>query len=196
MKGQTTTQAVSTQLVEKFKQQARKHKRAHAVSHTDALESVAISNEFNHWKHVTLLLNEETKKLEKASRHGLIIAVDHKAEDISFTQSFIQSPDAYFFCKAILKDEHRRGYLRRVNESFADRFLEMQLINTMDALNTLTYYRYDEDKIPDNFHDVLNLVDPQRDFFASLHVWLRGEFHDGTDFDLRGNDIPADLYEI
>lgn len=49
---------VSSVLVEKFKQQAKKLKRAKAIRQADALERIAKAHGFNHWGHVMWCLRQ------------------------------------------------------------------------------------------------------------------------------------------
>ncbi len=71
------TKIISSATVERLKQKARKLKREQSITHTEALDEIAISVGFNHW-HQVVQANDVLKPSEVALSSGCVMAFDVK----------------------------------------------------------------------------------------------------------------------
>lgn len=71
------TTSITAQNVQRLKQKARQLKRESELSHTEALEKVALELGFNHWHHV-VKSHENILPAETALKEGYVVAYDFK----------------------------------------------------------------------------------------------------------------------
>lgn len=160
--------------VEKLKQQARKLKKELGLSHHEALDQVAKNCRYHHWHHVTEMA-AITAPTEEAYRSGLLVAYDISEADLD-SKSFVQTDLVRFFCE----EELWKIYLEIDDEEdpeFHDLPEEEQRRYFHEYLESLVFFRFTGENIPQNIEDALKLTN-ECSFWSPMYVWLKGKLCD------------------
>lgn len=174
---QNTAYVVPSSFVEQLKQKARKLKRVHSMTHTEALESVAREAGFNHWKHVTESA-ASTAPTERAYLDGLIVAYDLADAFEGIGSPLVADPMARYFCERELQqvipewlepEEGERPY----KVVYAG---ELESV-ICEVLDELAFYRFVGSPIPSTVDDAISANGPCS-FWPPLHMWLSGQYYD------------------
>jgi hypothetical protein len=192
-------------VAEKLKRLAKTRRKSTGTSLAVALDAVAKEHGYEHWKHVTVCL-EQTPRLslerplpeflkdlldEAAARNpasaesqqafaqGFVFAMDVKdAEDLSPTSDYIECDDAWHLAARDLW----RGLVHYRDEETGTTLLEAQspedLSGTaLDDLQNYRLFRYLGAVAPASLEEAYKKT-RELSFFLPTHVWLRGKFID------------------
>jgi len=198
MNSQHTPLVVSSKLVSQLKQKAKHIKRTNGIQHVLALDQVAREAGFHHWKQV-IELTTAIKPVEDAYLTGLVVA-HASGESYPLNEKFARAPEAFYFCeqdfRATLSKLNRQLLNVTPGERLSHRMEIRRVTEILENLKDYIFFRYEPLDTPCSWNDALKLIDPSRDYFTNLHLWLRSEHHDLCDYDLRGDDIPGSPGEI
>ncbi|PPD29120.1 MAG: hypothetical protein CTY19_17875 [Methylomonas sp.] len=118
-----------------------------------------------------------SEPIENAFRNGLVVAYDRSEADF-FTESFIEIEEeiAWKFCK----DDLWKAYLEIEDEEDPE-FHELpefeQKEYFRDFLTSLAFFRFEDNKIPKDVHEVLKITN-EFSFWNPMYIWLNGKLHD------------------
>lgn len=167
--------------VEKFKQRARKLKRANGITHNEALDEAAKAVGFDHWHHVA----ESAKTFaptEHAHHFGVIIALDIKdAQDFHDPSGqFVEDDLAFSLCASDI-------YVR-VREADGDDDIDpndptyKEDLNEwmLDGLMNYVFFRYTNPELPASVEEVVKLA-TEHCYWPPEYIWYKGVMSDCPD---------------
>lgn len=191
--------------VEKLKRSAKTLRKITGTSLAVAQDAVAKEHGYEHWKHVTVCLEQTTSlrrnrplpdsltavldraaarnpasvETQEAFAHGFAFAMDIKdAEDLSLTTEYVQCADGWYLAASDLW----RGLVHFRNKETGTTLFEMQspedLTSTaLDDLQNYRLFRYLGAVAPASLEEAYKQT-RELSFFPPTHVWLGGKFID------------------
>ena len=180
--------------LEKFRQKARKLKRESGISHTQALDQVAICNGFKHW-HQVVESAKLTSVTENAFFNGLIIAMDVK-DGLEFKDTKNRFVEDFQFCYLVEQKffdlyanaEDEDGIKHNTYMSNE----EMKQIVDEDMMNYI-FFRFEGEVLPEDIPSVLKIVE-ECSYWPPMYFWFKGQFIDF--FELPTEDFGDGISEI
>lgn len=187
---------------EKLKRQAKTLRKTTGSSLAVALDAVAQQNGYDHWKHVTMCL-EQTKShkplpsvlgdylLQAAERstaspatqtafaQGFVFAMDVKdAQDLSITPEYVECQDGWY----LAANQLWPGLIHYRDEESGTTLAETvdphELLDIVqDDLQNYQFYRFQGPAAPLTLEEAYKHVSFMS-FFPPTHIWLKGEFTD------------------
>lgn len=171
---------ISSVTVDRLKQKARKLKRERSITHTQALDEIAVSAGFNHW-HQVVKANDLLKPSEIALSLGCVMAFDvkdgmdvdtsdgvliedHFLEALTENQLFeiyANSPDEY--------DEQNRPLKETLSDSELHKYFRDEY--------SFMYFRLVETHANKPLKELLPLI-RQYSFWMPQYIWLQGHLID------------------
>lgn len=190
---------------EKLKRLAKTLRKTTGTSLAVALDAVAKQHGYEHWKHVTVCLEqtvsanrskplpESLKDLldraatrhpasvesQKAFAQGFVFAMDVKdAEELSLTSEYAECDDGWYLAARDLW----RGLIHYRDDETGTTLFEIQspedLVSTaMDDLQNYRLFRYLGAAGPTSLEEAYKQT-RQLSFFPPTHIWLGGKFID------------------
>jgi hypothetical protein len=191
--------------VEKLKRSAKTLRKSTSTSLAVALDAIAKEHGYEHWKHVTVCLeqtaslsrdkplpdslkdlldqatarNPASAETQKAFAQGFVFAMDVKdAEDLSPTSDYSECADGWYLAARDLW----RGLVHCRDDETGTTLFETQspedLTNTvLDDLQNYRLFRYLGAVAPVSLEDAYKQT-RQLSFFPPTHIWLGGKFID------------------
>ncbi len=192
-------------IAEKLKRLAKTLRKSTGTSLAAALDAVAKQHGYEHWKHVTVCLEqtvsasrskplpESLKDLldraaahhpasaesQKAFSHGFVFAMDVKdAEELSPTSKYAECDDGWYLAARDLW----RGLVHYRDDETGTTLFETQspedLASTaLDDLQNYRLFRYLGAAAPTSLEEAYKHIH-QLSFFPPTHIWLNGRFID------------------
>lgn len=194
--------------VEKLKRLAKTLRKSTGTSLAVAQNAVAKQHGYEHWKHVTICLeqtaslsrskplpdslkqlldgaaalNPASSESQKAFTHGFVFAMDVKdAEEISLTSEYMECNDGWYLAASDIW----RGLVHYRDDETGSTLFEIlspdDLASTaLDDLHNYQLFRYFGTIVPASLEEAYKQIS-QLSFFSPTHVWLRGKFIDLDD---------------
>lgn len=188
--------------VEKFKRQAKTLRKTTGTSLAVALDTVAKQGGYEHWKHVTLCL-EQTKiskplpriladyleqvtvhdpassATENAFAHGFVFAMDVKdALELSPAPEYIECQDGWYLAAKELWPRLVSYRDEEIGTTLAETLEPEDLLETaLEDLHNYRFYRFSDPIGPTTLEDAYKRIS-QLSFFPPTHIWLQGQFTD------------------
>jgi hypothetical protein len=185
---------VSTETLERFKQMARRTKRARGISHHEALEVVARRVHFDTWHQVTLA-HQAMLPTETAVRRGIVIGMNVSEADGLDEEIFIESCAARLVADPLLPALYAEEFYRLEYEGIdeedgrplREKWTEQELRESaQDHLNNLVLYRFEGEAVPRDPVTIVKLV-AEVSFFGPEIVWIGGRMYDT--FEIGGAEL-------
>ena len=168
---------ISSDTVERLKQKARKLKREKSITHTQALDEIAVSAGFNHW-HQVVQANDALKPSEVALSSGCIMAFDVKdgmdvdtSDGILIEDHFLEMlTEKQLFEIYVNSPDEDDEQNRPLKETLSDSELQEYFRDYCSFM----YFRLAE---PYANKEVLALI-RQYSFWMPQYIWLQGHLID------------------
>lgn len=187
---------------EKLKRQAKTLRKTTGTSLAAALDAVAKQYGYEHWKHVTLCL-EQTKahkplpeilandlqqaaehdpaspETKSAFAHGFVFAMDVKdALELSLTSDYTECQDGWYLAAKYLWPDLVNYRDEETGTTLAETQEPEELLDiAREELHNYRFYRFSGRACPTIFEDAYKCVS-QLSFFPPTHIWLQGQFID------------------
>lgn len=171
---------IPTHAVEHLKKQAKRLKKEHDISHTEALERVAKQIDFEHW-HALTLANKKIQPAESAFKDGCVLVFDIKeGMDVSSNKMLVQDSMLEIVCEKAMD----RIYCNMLDEDdLRGRTYEQTL--TLEELEEnirecdYVFFRLSESafKQCSSLEQVMDLVS-EYSFWPPLYVFIKGKLFD------------------
>lgn len=187
---------------EKLKRQAKTLRKTTGSSLAVALDAVAKENGYDHWKHVTLCLEQSkdhkpvpsvlTDYLDQAAEQnpaahatqaafaqGFVFAMDMKdAQDLSLTLEYVECQDGWYLAAKELWPGLIHYHDEEIGATLAETVEPTELLEiALDDLQNFQFYRYQGPARPATLEEAYKAVN-KMSFFPPTHVWLKGKFTD------------------
>jgi hypothetical protein len=175
---------VSTSTIERLKQKARKLKRERSISHTEALDLVALSAGFNHWHQVTTEY-EPYRIAEDAFLNGCVLAFEIKeAMDVNFAEgNLIEDPYLDFVADKKLLEiygnfiDEDDELNRPLKATLSEAELEAEVRDNFSFM----FFRLNPKACEFSLKSVLALI-RKYSFWMPHYIWLQGTLIDSYSF--------------
>lgn len=197
--------STTTTAAEKLKRLAKTLRKTTGTSLGVALDAVAKQHGYEHWKHVTVCLEQTASAIrskplpeslkdlldqaaahhpasaesQKAFAQGFVFAMDVKdAEELSLTSEYAECDDGWYLAAKDLW----RGLVHYRDDETGTTLFETQspedLASTaLDDLQNYRLFRYLGAAAPASLEDAYKQTS-QLSFFPPTHIWLGGKFID------------------
>jgi len=173
------TKFISSTAVEVLRQKARKLKRERSITHTQALDEIAVSAGFNHW-HQVIQANDLMKPSEVALSLGCVMAFDIKeGMDVNTSDgvliedrflSILTETQLFEFYANFPDEEDEQN--RPLKEMLSDSELHGSF---EDFHSSLMYFRLAESHANKPLKKVLTVAQ-RYSFWMPEYIWLHGGF--------------------
>lgn len=164
--------------VEHLKELARKHKREHGVSHTQALDLVAQKHGFQHWHHVTLS-HAHVKPAEKAMKEGCILAFDVKdGMDVdTYDGALVEDRFLFELCQPQMYERYKNTIFDDDQKPLKEMMSEQEIRANFEDEFGYTFFRMHEKYNQMDLKGILKVV-REYSFWPPEYVWLKGHLID------------------
>lgn len=173
------TKIISSASVERLKQKARKLKREKSITHTQALDEIAVSAGFNHW-HQVVQANDRLKPSEVALSSGCAMAFDVKdgmeitSDDVLIEDHFLEMlTEAQLFeiyANSLDEDDEQ-------NRPLKETLSASELRGYFQDHCSYMYFRLAESHANKPLKEILALI-RQYSFWMPEYIWLQGHLID------------------
>lgn len=171
---------ITSRNVEFLKQKARKLKREESISHTQALDNVAVSIGFNHW-HQVVQANDRVKPSEIAFSSGCVLAFDVKdGMDIDTSDGNIIEDE---IIELLAKDQMFEIYVNTIDEDdeqkrpLKETVSEPELHSRFEEDYSFIFFRLAECHAQKPLKQVISLIQ-KYSFWMPQYIWLKGNLID------------------
>ncbi|CCN85990.1 hypothetical protein [Vibrio nigripulchritudo] len=171
---------ISSVTVERLKQKARKLKRERSITHTQALDQIAVSAGFNHW-HQVVKANDLLKPSEIALSLGCVMAFDVKDGMDVDTSDGVLIED--HFLEALTQNQLFEIYANSPDEDdeqnrpLKETLSDSELHEYFQDDCTFMYFRLVETHASKSLKELLPLI-RQYSFWMPQYIWLQGHLID------------------
>jgi hypothetical protein len=180
----SVTTVVSSKTIRQLKQKAKQKKRTQSITHTEALEHVALEAGFANWHQVTHA-NSHLLEAEKALKSGVIIGMDIKDgmndfDSITGDGTFIYDEFLPMLCATSFRkmmkcnpdpdDQVGRLPAETMTDDEFKEWFQTNLDNNM-------YFRLGHEMKTSCIQDVVDLLN-ERSFWPAFYIWFQGHLYE------------------